>query len=172
MKFTGIIIAGLLILLSCDTPTKGNSPTADSANARETKTVKDTMKNEPGWKVLLSGNQCKMKSALYVVIASQLQFDSIWNKAFSKEKPSEKPEVDFANHSVIALFLGTVNTGGHSIEISSISGDNVIRAEHKLPGKTCIASQAIEFPYYFALTDAVIRGKAEFIISNKEVECE
>jgi hypothetical protein len=41
-----------------------------------------------------------------------------------------------------------------------------------LPGKSCITSTAIEYPFYIALTDPAIKGAPSFTISKKEYECE
>jgi|CXWL01.1.fsa_nt_gi hypothetical protein len=179
MKMITLTIAGLLMLLSCDNNTKGNSSPADSTAVKDTKemkVIKDNNETQLPWKELLSGNQCRIENPVNLVITNQARFDSLWSKAFKKDMPQEKPAVDFSKNSVIAIFLGTVNSGGHSAVITSIqhnaAGGYMVEAEHKLPGKSCIATTAIEFPYYFALAGTVISGKTAFTIIKKEVECE
>ena len=111
-----------------------------------------------------------------MVINNQQQLDSLWSKAFKGDDQPEKRAVDFSKSSVVAIFLGTVNTGGHSAVITSIkpnsTGGFVVAADHQHPGKSCITTMAVEFPYYIAVTDAVLNGKTDFIITKKEVECE
>lgn len=179
MKKTTVIVAALLVLLSCDNTTKGNSTPADSTavkDSKEMKIIKDNNNMQLTWKELLSGNQCSIEKPVNIVITNQAQFDSLWSKAFNKAMPQEKPAVDFSKYSVIAIFLGTVSSGGHSAVITSIKHNGAdgykVEAEHKLPGKSCISTTAIEFPYYFALTNTVISEKTEFTVIKKEVECE
>ncbi len=164
MKALNIFIAGIVFISSCGNSTKGTSVSANSDS-----TIK--------WNKLLSGNQCNMENPLNVVIYSQQQFDSIWAKAFSMDMPPEKPNIDFTKNSAIALFLGTVSNGGHSIEISGITQSTgkgiLIEAEHTFPGKNCMSTMAIEFPWFIALTDVALPGeKKEFNVYNKSVACE
>lgn len=163
MKIFNLLLIGIIIISSCSNSSNGTSVTTKSDS-----TIK--------WTKLISGNQCNMETSLDVLITNQAQFDSIWTKAFTMDMPPEKPVIDFAKNSVVALFLGTVNKGGHSIEIAAInqSTDKEISIEaiHKLPGKNCFSTMAIEFPYYWALTDVVINEKTTFTTNKKEVDCE
>ncbi|MDZ4795052.1 MAG: protease complex subunit PrcB family protein [Bacteroidota bacterium] len=128
------------------------------------------------WAKLIAGNQCNIESPLNFVIVNQEQFDSIWKKAFTMDMSPEKPVVDFTKNSVVALFSGMVNKGGHSVEIAAINQnlekEFSIDIVNNIPGKNCISSMAIDYPYYLGLTDIIITGKTEFNSKTKEINCE
>ena len=163
MKTLNLLMACLFFAAACTNSSKGNSVSTNSDS-----TIK--------WSKLLSGSQCSMESPMNAVITSQEELDALWAKAFMMDMPPEKLQIDFTKNSVILLFLGVVNKGGHSVEITAIktSMDKgvQIEAEHKLPGKNCMSTMAIEYPYYIALTDNVIAGKNEITATKKEVDCE
>ncbi len=157
------IMAALLITTACS-----QAPNKSSKAVQTDSTMK--------WTKLISGDQCNMENPMNMLITSQAQFDSAWNRAFTMDMPPEKPVIDFTKNSVVALFLGTVNTGGHSIEITGIKANEgnriLITAEHKLPGKNCLSTQAIEFPYYLALINQAAPVKIDFSIIKKELDCQ
>ncbi len=163
MKPTHLLIAGFFFISACSNSSKGSA-------------VPNNAESTVKWSKLKSGNQCSMEAALNAVITSQEQLDEIWLKAFTMDMPPEKLNVDFTKNSVVVLFLGSVNKGGHSIEITGIKSNTdkgfQIGAEHKLPGKNCMSSMAIEFPYFIGLTDIVLSGKTEFTVTKKEIDCE
>ncbi len=163
MKIFNLLLTGIIIVSSCSNSSNGTSVTTHSDS-----TIK--------WTKLISGNQCNIETSLDVLITNQAQFDSIWAKAFTMDMPPEKPVIDFTKNTIVALFLGTVNKGGHGIEIAAINQSTdkeySIEAIHKLPGKNCFSSMAIEFPYFLATTDVVISDKTTFSTKEKEVDCE
>jgi hypothetical protein len=172
MKNTAIVLSVLFVTFSCDNISKG------SKKDTVTKTSKDSVimtNTTVKWQELSSGRECTIETAATLVISDGKQLDSLWAKAFSGYDEPAKPVVDFSKNSVVALFLGVVKSGGHSISITSLQMENTgvkIGAEHKLPGKSCITSTAIEYPFYIALTDPAIKGAPSFTISKKEYECE
>lgn len=163
MKSLFILMGSIFLITACSNSSKGNTGSSDSDS-----TIK--------WSKLLTGTQCSMESPLNAVITSQEELDALWAKAFMIDMPPEKLKVDFTKNSVVFLFLGMVNNGGHSVEITAVKTgkDNEVQivAEHKLPGKNCMNTMAIEFPYYIAFTDTVIPGKSEIVVTKKEVDCE
>jgi hypothetical protein len=182
MKMITLLSASLLTLLSCDNATKGSStPAADTATVKETKETPMTNNNDAApteltWKELSSGRESSIEQPLTVVITSQQEMDALWSKAFKGDWKPEKRSVDFSKSSIVAIFLGTVSTGGHSVLINSLKGNAAdgykVEAEHRLPGKSCMSTTAVENPYYMAVTEPAISTKTEFIIKKKEVECE
>ncbi len=185
MKKIVVTMVAWMLLMSCTNSTKESKTSGDTTNvSKDTTTTPPDQTNTSNnnanmpitWKEFMSGNDCNEKQARNLVITSQEQLDALLSKAFSKDNQPVRTGIDFTKNSVIAIFLGTVNTGGHSVVITSIESDGSngykIGAEHKLPGKSCITSQAVEYPYYLAITDAPLTGKTEFSVKNKEVECE
>lgn len=203
MKTTTLIVAGMLVLLSCNNSkkettsstgdttvvkdinnatdinkdTNNSNNVIDTSTAKDTKEIKDNSKMQPlTWKEFSSGNDCSIEKPMTVVITSQQQLDALWSKAFNGDSKPVKRAVDFSKSSVVAIFQGTVNTGGHSVVITSIknneAGGFTVEAVHKLPGKGCITSMSIEFPYYIAVVSPAINEKTAFTIKKKETGCE
>jgi len=158
-----MILAGMIFLFSCNSSDiPGSFLSAGN--------------NQQGWKKLHEGSQCSKEEAANLLINSQAELDKVWSTAFVGDMMPDKPSVDFSKNSVVAVFLGMVNSGGHSIELKSIRAEEgqqyIIEVVHKLPGKSCLSTMAIEFPYFIALTDNKLGGTAKFAISKQEVECE
>lgn len=173
MKRATFILSIFIFSFSCDNDNKGSKTDTD------TKPPKDTVNmpaiNTIKWQELISGRECSVEKPANLFITSNSQLDSLWSAAFKGEERPDKPVVDFSKHSVVALFTGTVKSGGHSIAVTSIQMNNAaieITGEHKIPGKSCITTTAIEFPYYLALTDQALKGTTSFSIKTKEYECE
>ena len=125
---------------------------------------------------LSSGSQSKMDNRSMFVINNKTKFDELWAIAFQQGVTPQKPNIDFSKNSVLILFLGQVNSGGHSIEPLSIqaSGDDplyIISVRHNKPDANCVTTSVLEYPYYFALTDKIKSEKHEFKMSVAERKC-
>ena len=127
------------------------------------------------WSKLVSGQQSSLEKSYMAIITTQVKFDNLWTTSFSNDLAPQKPKVDFTKNSVVALFLGEVTSGGHSIELSSIktsaSGYD-IGVVHTKPGRGCMSITVMEYPYFLALTDKLSSDKANFKTTIKESKCE
>lgn len=173
MKRAALILSIFIFAFSCDNNSKGSKPETDAQPPKDTVNMpaKDTIK----WEELVSGRECSVEKPANLFIISNTQLDSLWSAAFKGEERPDKPVVDFSKSSVVALFTGTVKSGGHSIAVTSVQMNNgviEITGEHKIPGKSCMSTTAVEFPYYLALTDRPLKGTPSFSIKTKEYECE
>ena len=173
MKNIAFILSAVLVVFSCaNNKSKGSNQDADNNTRNDTVVLTNTSIK---WSELSSGRECSVEKPANLVITDNKQLDSLWSKAFSGYEEAVKPVVDFSKNSVVVLFLGTVKSGGHSVSITAIQNEKGIikvEGEHKIPGKSCIATTAIENPYYIALTDPALSGIPEFTIKIKEYECE
>jgi hypothetical protein len=132
------------------------------------------------WELLLQERHCAIYEPRNVMVQSQNEFDALWEESlkgfdFGPLKPTVKPKVDFEKKWVIACFLGTVNTGGHSLEIQSIetgSASTLITIVYTRPGADCLTPQVIESPYFMATVDHFVPEKAEFKVITKDLPCE
>jgi hypothetical protein len=132
-------------------------------------------KNSVAWELLLQEKHSGIYEPRNMVIKSQKEFDALWEES---QKGIDfgpiKPKVDFTKKWVIACFLGTVNTGGHSLEIQSIQAATtmtLITVIHKRPGAGCLTAQVIEYPYLMAAVDHFITEKVEFKIITEDISC-
>jgi len=128
------------------------------------------------WQVVAKGNQCAIQESRQVLIKSEADFDKLWKETFNGVyMPDPKPAIDFSKKWVVAAFLGTVNTGGHSIEIKEIKQEGTtatVTLKHTKPGAGCMSSMAIEFPFVMATVNQLSSDKTEFKIIVEEKKCE
>jgi len=196
-----LLIAGLILIASCNSKNESTEKVIDDTSQTLTDTsqvienipqeVNDTTRaDEPKtdntsatrsetsvkWSKLISGEQSRMENRSMLVINNQTKFDELWAIAFHEGMAPAKPKVDFSKNTVIALFLGEMNSGGHSIEPlsirSSTGGGYVVAVRHNKPGQNCLRTMAIEYPYFFGLTNKEISDKVDFKISERETKCE
>lgn len=89
-----------------------------------------------------------------VLIQSQPAWDELWSKdiAGNVVPVPPSPQIDFQQHSVLAVFLGQRNTGGYSLDIGQIEtngaspADLVVDASGSSPAVTDIVTQALLSP--------------------------
>ncbi|MBI3549089.1 MAG: protease complex subunit PrcB family protein [Elusimicrobia bacterium] len=73
-----------------------------------------------------------------------------WERAWKTSIGADAPAADFAKHVAVAVFLGTRNTGGYSVEFLEprvADGKAVIRFREKKPGKGRMVIQVLTNPY-------------------------
>lgn len=142
------------------------------SNSQSTGNSSDAVKTtEMKWSQITAGNQCGVEVAKNVVVKTQKEFDDLWKECFQNMPVTDpKPTIDFSKDWVVAVFLGTINKGGHSIAIDSVSGSK-ISLVHTQPGKNCLSTMSIEFPYVIARVEGQAPTKVDYDISEKIVEC-
>lgn len=127
------------------------------------------------WSVLQSGTQCAIEEARQVLIKTEQDYANLWTEAFEGiDMAPERPAVDFTQKWVVAAFLGTLNKGGHEVNIQAISQtDNaaVITLLHTEPGANCMSTMAIEFPYLFAGIEQFPAGEVAFRTEVEKKDC-
>jgi hypothetical protein len=203
MKILSIVVASLVFFSACKDQKKERS---DQVKDDTSQTITDTLETTEGssriitddsitvtdepmadndvtkpgtpvkWAKLLSGGQSRIEKNSMLTITNQTKFDELWAIAFDNNMAPVKPAVDFTKNSVVALFLGEVTSGGHSIELTSIktatSESYTISVVHIKPGRGCMSTTVMEYPYFFAKTNKLASDKAEFRTTIKETKCQ
>ncbi|HKZ94207.1 MAG TPA: protease complex subunit PrcB family protein [Candidatus Bathyarchaeia archaeon] len=110
----------------------------------------------------------------YFVIQDTETWIEVWNQhAQFMLDPPPPPSIDFSKHTVIAAFMGEVNTGGYAVNVYDLidTGSSIVaKIEKTRPGPTCIVTQALTQPYHIvqiAKTDKPIF----FDVVTKTIEC-
>ncbi len=83
------------------------------------------------------------------------------------------PVVDFTKNTLIAVFIGTRNTGGYLVTIDSIteSSKNMnVEVMETTPGKDCMTSDVLTAPYTIVKVPKTDK-KAVFKYSQKVKDC-
>jgi len=95
-------------------------------------------------------------------------FTRLWKMAQGEE--GDVPEVDFERDYVIGVFAGEQATGGHEIEVESVTDGNAVRTVAitlSKPGNGCVTTQALTSPYQFV---SVPFSDRELTRTNTEIE--
>ena len=165
-----LILCTILIQVSCSNTTASSTTTEPGTNMASTPS-----KQSDKWTVITSSNQCGIEEKKQVVVKTQAEFDNLWAKCFQNMPPPvNKPNIDFSKDWVIGVFLGTMNSGGHSVTIDDITSSDsgtTVSLTHAAPGKNCAATMAIEFPYIIASIPHFSTQKTDFNITEKIVDC-
>ena len=84
------------------------------------------------------------------------------------------PSIDFNNSSIIAVFMGTRNTGGYEINIKNIieTKNNItVTVNEIVPDKNCNVLQVITYPYQIIKTQKITKN-VDFKTINKIQKCD
>lgn len=142
--------------------------TTDTADALE---IPKDMK----WSVIASDNQCGVEVAKNVVIKTQKEYTNLWKECFQNMPTVGKaPAVDFTKEWVVAVFLGTINKGGHKVTINNIDAAKTgmkVSTTHTKPGANCLSTMSIEFPFVIARVEKSVAKKISFKTTDKVEEC-
>lgn len=114
------------------------------------------------------GSYCGIDSGMNRVIDSQNEFKKLWEKVFVNTQPIPPlPDVNFAEETVLAVFLGKRSTGGFGIEIDYIKKHEdcltaIVKTTTPEPGE--MVTMAISQPFHIAKvrssgTDIVFKRK-------------
>ncbi len=82
-------------------------------------------------------------------VYSEEDFTRLWTMAYGTDT-SAMPSIDFDTQYVIGVFAGEKPTGGHTIEVASITDASSIRTVSMAltrPGEDCMTSEALTSPF-------------------------
>ncbi len=100
----------------------------------------------------LSGGRSAIRQPKNRVARDAKAFVALWAehaKSFDGTVPPA-PKVDFKKFDVVAVFLGSIPTGGHAVEIGDIKRTGrkaVVTALHMKPGPGAMVTQAFTYPF-------------------------
>lgn len=123
---------------------------------------------------LQQGSHSGHTSSGYYVIQDNESWTELWNQhALFMLDTLPPPSVDFSKYTVVAVFMGEVNTGGYAMniyDIVDIGSSLTVKLEKIEPGPKCIVTQALTQPYHM-----VQMTKTEkpiyFDVITKVIEC-
>ena len=100
------------------------------------------------------GSQSGIEAPRQVVVTSADTFAALWRE--HSMKPA--PDVDFTREAVVAVFLGSRQTAGFSVDIVSVTrqstGTVVTYREHP-PSSDAVTAQVLTFPYVVAAVEGL-----------------
>lgn len=141
-----LIFMFLIMLFSCKSTenTNKNAPTND---------IKEII----GKKIsitsteLSTGTNSAFVTKTNQTILDKEEFKKVWDIAFANFMNKKSlPEIDFENKMVLLVAMGEHNSGGYTIKINKIEefDENiVVTIGEKKPGKTCMTTSVMTYPY-------------------------
>lgn len=96
-----------------------------------------------------------------VVVCTAEDWAALWK---AHGAPGEAPEVDFATHMVVGVFLGTRSTGGYAVEIVDVvPADGKLRIDYveRKPARDMMVTQMLTSPFHLVLVPRA-EGTVEF----------
>lgn len=115
-----------------------------------------------------------MATARRRVIRDQGHWESRWLEMVGSLRPiPPTPAVDFANHVVIVVAMGTRPTGGYAIDIEAVHAmdDDVwVSVRQTSPGPSCVVATANSAPVDVAVVPR-FGGDATFLEEESEHDC-
>jgi hypothetical protein len=104
---------------------------------------------------LKSGQYSAIEEKQFVVLNEPEEYAEFWNKVYSIYHPiPEIPEIDFQNYTLVGVFIGTLSTGGYSVEIIEIietRGEVFVHYKINQPGANDYVTMALSQPYQMVL---------------------
>jgi hypothetical protein len=101
-------------------------------------------------RVIDRGAASLIEEARTTVVSSQEQFAALWRE-HTRRQPL--PAVDFSRETVIAVFLGTRNTAGYSVDIVGVDrGTSAVTVSYRerTPAADSVTAQVLTFPFVIA----------------------
>jgi len=106
---------------------------------------------EEGLRNLARGSQSGVKKPERVTAKTQEEWAALWKRHAGEASSTEAPKVDWSKEMVLAAFMGTRNTGGYAIQITSAKeqdGKLVAQVEVKVPKPGGFVTQTITSPFH------------------------
>lgn len=98
-----------------------------------------------------------------------------WSRVHSNSTPNpDKPSIDFSKHIVLAVCMGTQNSGGYNTKIEEIKTDGetaYVSVINTSPGKGCMSTMAITYPYHIVQIEKGTLKQAVFSTEERVHDC-
>ena len=146
----------------------------DEAEAAEYETVFQTVDEST------SGNT-NFEESDEIIFESEEEFRDFWVELNENLPPAadevdvpDVPVIDFDTKKVIAVLMGTQNTGGYFTtieEVGVLEGVTGIRVLETEPGENCVTTQVLTMPYHIITVSNELPDEYEFFIERIVLNC-
>jgi len=103
------------------------------------------------FEVIHGGSYSAIGDKRQVVIKNNDDYQKLMSEVYANlDQMPRIPEVDFSRNYVVAVFMGTKNTGGYAINFDKIikrTNDLTVSVYETSPGAKCVVTDAITQPY-------------------------
>lgn len=146
---------------------------ADVSAKKNSKTVETIESVE--FSVVKSGADSGYKKAQNSIIGSQREMDMTWEKLYgnlSRKPPI--PMVDFSTKQLLLVTMGEQPSGGYSISVREVSQHSrgvVVTIEDAKPGKSCINTSVLTYPFQL-IEMSRVAAEMSYVRIAKVNECD
>lgn len=127
------------------------------------------------FEVVEEGAYGTFQEAGYKLITDQDAFSSLWQELHAHTLPVPPlPEIDLSDQAVVCVYMGTQNSGGFSIRITSVSvHQNIayISVVTTSPGEGCMTTSALTSPYVMATIPSGSFANHELVVQKETSSC-
>ena len=127
------------------------------------------------FEVISSGSQSAVEQEGVQLIDNESAWVSLWKEVHQNQFPIPDPiSVDFNTHQVLAIFMGMKTTGGYQVKAESLQFDSStfrLQAIYELPGKNCMVTEALTYPFLILKTPRQSTQKVDTQITRKQIDC-
>ena len=127
------------------------------------------------FEVISFGSQSAVEQEGVQLIDDESTWISLWKEVHQNRFPTPEPiSVDFSTHQVIAIFMGMKTTGGYQVKAESLQIDSStfrLQAIYELPGKNCMLTEALTYPFLILKTPRQSTQKVDTQITRKQIDC-
>jgi hypothetical protein len=104
--------------------------------------------------IIAQGQQAAVRVPIQTAVTEQETWIDAWAALTANQSPApERPEVSFADSTVVIIGLGERPTGGYSVSIARVvysSSQATVEVEVERPGEEEMVTQALTTPYVIA----------------------
>jgi len=120
------------------------------------------------------GGNSGVRTGKTLAIYDEAAWKGLWAEHKKGSSPgATPPEVDFSKQMVVAIFLGERRTGGYFVTVKSISADSgglTVGYEENRPGRGCIVTMALTYPFQI-IRLARVEGPVTFNPVSRATDC-
>jgi hypothetical protein len=115
-----------------------------------------------------------MKTRQRLVVRDAATWANAWQQiAATMPPPPAAPAVDFSSDLLIVAAMGTMPTGGYSIDVDDVGvggGNASISITEQSPGPTCVVTQSLTAPVVVVVVPK-FAGQATFVEHTAQLAC-
>lgn len=126
------------------------------------------------FEVILSGSYASVSVPKQVAVTNNDDYQKLMAEVYANLDQMPKiPDVDFTKYEVAAVFMGTKNTGGYTVNFDKLikRNDAVTCAVFETsPGKNCINTEVLSQPYEIIKFPKADK-KIKFLLKQRIKDC-
>lgn len=127
------------------------------------------------WRDLDAGQMSQVATARQAVARTAAEYEALWFDHRGTVPPNQgKPPVNFTTEMVVAVFVGTRVSSGHSAVVTDVTGDDtgiVVTHEERTLGANCPAGLPVVISPYAFVAVTRINGSVAFSGSVVPFSC-